>query len=163
MVCFEGKHSVYFGIGVVAMIVYFSMLAVLVTIYADINPCSKIPFAGPQSKVPIFKAVFKTLIVLFYNSDFRGQYLSYFVGLCAVFSVLNLSSRYRRPMYYKKSLDLFSGVCDSALCWAYICVVVHLVLFINRDFHRRGKPDRVPLYGPFDAIRLCGLSLCGRE
>lgn len=125
--CFQGNHSIYFGIGLAFLLIHTFILVVLVTLYADINPCSSIPFAGPQSKIAIAKSSFKMVVVLFYNLDYRGDYVSYFLGFCAVFALLLLAYRYRRIVYYKRGVDTFSAVCDSALAWAYVCVVIHVI------------------------------------
>lgn len=125
--CFQGSHSIYFGIGLAFIVIHIFILVVLVTLYADINPCSMIPFAGPQSKISIAKSSYKMVVVLFYNLDYRGEYVSYFIGFCTVFALLLLTYRYRRIVYYKRGVNTFSAICDSALAWAYVCVIIHII------------------------------------
>jgi PAS domain S-box-containing protein len=125
--CFQGSHSIYFGIGLAFLLIHICILVILVTLYADINPCSSIPFAGPQSKIAIAKSAYKMIVVLFYNLDHRGDYVSYFIGFCTIFALLLLTYRYRRIVYYKRGVNTFSAVCDSALTWAYVCVIIHII------------------------------------
>jgi PAS domain S-box-containing protein len=125
--CFEGSHSAYFGVAVPVLMVFLLLYVVLVTLYADINPCSPIPFAGPQSRVAMAKSAYKVVIVLFYNLDWKGEFVSYFIGFCALFALLLLAYRYRRIVYYKRGINIFSAICDAALTWAYICVLIHII------------------------------------
>lgn len=144
--CFSGKHSVYFSIGIISLIIYFLLLAVFVTLYSDINPCSNVPFSGPQNKILAAKCAFRIVIVLFYTLDFKGQFLSYFIGFCTACIILIIAVRYRRPIYYRKTLDLFSGTCDSALAWTYLGVVLQLVIDSDSDLLERKQFHRPALY-----------------
>jgi PAS domain S-box-containing protein len=125
--CFQGNHSVYFGIGIAMLLLYLLCSVILVTLYADINPCSSIPFAGPQSRISMAKSAYKMIVVIYYNLDYEGKYVQYFIGFCTLFSLLLLAYKYRRIVYYKRGVNTFSAVCDAALTWAYICVLIHII------------------------------------
>lgn len=125
--CFQGNHSVYFGIGIAMLLLYLLCSVILVTLYADINPCSSIPFAGPQSRISMAKSAYKMIVVVYYNLDYEGKYVQYFIGFCTLFSLLLLAYKYRRIVYYKRAVNTFSAVCDAALTWAYICVLIHII------------------------------------
>ena len=109
------------------MLIYLGLFVVLITLYSDVNPCSQIPFSGPQSKIAVTKSAYKMIVVLFYNLDYKGDYVAYFIGFCAASALLLLAYRYKRIIYYRKSVNTFSAIMDVALAWGYVCVLIHIV------------------------------------
>lgn len=132
MNCFSSTHGVYFGISVGFFILYLVEISIFSILYLDINPNSKIPFAGPQSKITLIKIFFKMGLSFIFLMDYEGTYSVYVVsGLTFVYLLL-LMMRYRNIAYFNKSVNSFTCICEVTLFWVSLSVLTH-ILFNDGD------------------------------
>lgn len=100
--------------------------------YWDINPNSKIPMSGPQSKINLVKIFYKILLYVIFLFDDKGTYSVYtLVGMLVCYFVL-LVMRYRTNPYYIRSVNSLNAICEVTLFWSTLCVLTH-VLFNDGD------------------------------
>jgi hypothetical protein len=160
--CFGPLHSAFFAVAIVIFLMYILVYMVVMTLYNEVDPCSLICFSGPQNKVPLFRWIYKLIIVLFYNADTTGKFIPYFLGFCLLVKLLILSFRYRRIVFYNSALNSFTGLCDATIAWVYLCVLIQIVpILVNVDLRRPAVLHWHRLFVHNDPVHVRGLLLLG--
>ena len=69
-------------------------------LFLDMNPNSKLPFAGPQNRMNLIRIIFKVVVSTAFIVDHDGTYSLYTVAVLTVAYGLFLMLRYRSIIYY---------------------------------------------------------------
>lgn len=125
--CFGGAHIVFFILSIVFLVMFIFELVMFSLLFLDINPNSKIPFAGPQNRISLIRIVFKMIVSAVFMVDFEGSFSIYSIGVLTFFYLLFLMIRYRSILYYNKMISSFTCICDVSLFWATLCVLTQIV------------------------------------
>lgn len=125
--CFNGIHLALFLMIILVMTVFLLEISLFSILFLDMNPNSKIPFAGPQNKMALIRIIFKAALSTVFIVDHKGEYSQYTIGLLTFIYFLFLMLRYRNVLYFNKAISAFTGVCDVSLFWVTLCVLIHII------------------------------------
>jgi hypothetical protein len=69
LVCFEGAYFAHLVVAIVGLIILLFTSVLFNMLYIDLNPCSVIPFASPQSRLNLLRLALKVALAIFITVD----------------------------------------------------------------------------------------------
>ncbi len=78
MECYKGIYFLHIVVALIGMVFLLITTYIFGLLSLDLNPWSKVPYAAPGSKVNVIKLVFKILIVLYINLDYKVTFEGFF-------------------------------------------------------------------------------------
>lgn len=67
--CYTGIHILHIIFSILNLLIWFFFTFLFVMFFNESNPLSNIPFAGPISKITLYKFVMKMLLVFYFFID----------------------------------------------------------------------------------------------
>ena len=71
LTCYDGIYFLHLIIGVLGLLLFLIFSIMFILLFADLNPWSTVPFASPQSRLPLIRLVLKLILVLYFTLDFH--------------------------------------------------------------------------------------------
>ena len=75
----------------------------------------------------LIRTFFKGVTATVFMIDHQGIYSVYTVGCMTFCYALFMLFRYRNIIYYRKSVNGFTSVCDATLFWVSLVVLTHVI------------------------------------
>ncbi|KAL4466115.1 hypothetical protein ABPG74_004352 [Tetrahymena malaccensis] len=126
--CYKSNYFIHLSIAIVGFILFVILQTVFYKLYIDLNPCSKNPYAHPQSINDVVKLVLKTALPIYTTFDPEGVYGKPFVICLGIYLICMVSNRFFSLPYYSKSIQNFTLIIDSSLLWivwvSFVCAIV---------------------------------------
>ena len=132
--CYEGTYYIHFTVALIGLFLLVVFSVIFTMLYIDLNPCSQLPFAGPQSYLNQFRLIIKIVIPLWFIIDYKGKYHLFFCYLILVAYFLQLFIRIRSTEMYNKQINKLFVTCDTILLWITFCGCLHAVRFFSNLF-----------------------------
>ncbi|EGR33302.1 PAS domain S-box family protein [Ichthyophthirius multifiliis] len=87
-----------------------------------------IPFAQPQTQLPLLKLTLKIFLPLYTQIDYEGKRIELFVLFNIISYIGILFMRFKYPSIYNKKVQNFSIFCESLMFWISLCVLITLYI-----------------------------------
>ena len=69
LTCYSGVHILHLVFSGMDLLIWFFFTAMFMTFFCEYNPISNLPFAGPLSKIPLYKFMIKMILVFYFFLD----------------------------------------------------------------------------------------------
>ncbi|KAL4478284.1 hypothetical protein ABPG72_016596 [Tetrahymena utriculariae] len=122
--CYSGLYFFHLTIAVLGMIIFIFLCLVFTFMFIDMNPSSSIPFASPQTLMPLIKLAMKFLLPFYVTIDYGGKFIQQFIVILNVLFLFMLFMRYKTAPYYNKKIQSFVIFCESLIFWVAFCALV---------------------------------------
>ncbi|EGR31396.1 PAS domain S-box family protein [Ichthyophthirius multifiliis] len=119
--CYSGIFFVHFAFSIISLIYYIALSLIFILLFIDLNPSSQLPFASPQTQMPIIKFCIKIILPLYATIDSSGQFVKQFIIILCIIYLLLVFSRYRTLPYYNKNVQRLVVYCECLLFWVTFC------------------------------------------
>ena len=70
--CYEGVYIVHLVVSIAGLALSLIFSLTFTLLYIDLNPCSQLPFAAPQSRLNVFRLLLKIVIPLWFTVFLRS-------------------------------------------------------------------------------------------
>jgi hypothetical protein len=100
--CYEGTYYIHFSFACLGMVIMVLFSLIFSLLYIDQNPCSQHPFAGPQSRLSIFRLFLKISIPLYFLIDYQKNNSLLFIYIITAIYFLMLIIRVKATEMYNK-------------------------------------------------------------
>ncbi|KAL4450352.1 hypothetical protein ABPG74_009058 [Tetrahymena malaccensis] len=124
LTCYSGLYFLHLTIAVIGMMIFIFLCLVFTFMFIDMNPSSSIPFASPQTLMPLIKLGMKFLLPLYVTVDYGGKFIQQFIVVLNVLFLFMLFMRYKTAPYYNKKIQSFVIFCESLIFWVAFCALV---------------------------------------
>ncbi|EAR83935.1 PAS domain S-box protein (macronuclear) [Tetrahymena thermophila SB210] len=126
--CYNGIYFVHFSLAVLGMILLLLFTVLFLRLYIDLNPCSTLPFAQPQSQTSLVRTVLKILLPMYTTFDPNANIAKPFIVCMALYQLLVLGYRYISAPLYNRSVQQLSCIIDVCCFWiscaSFICALI---------------------------------------
>ncbi|EAR98621.2 PAS domain S-box protein (macronuclear) [Tetrahymena thermophila SB210] len=124
MNCYSGLYFLHLTIAIIGMLIFIFLCLVFTFMFIDMNPSSVIPFASPQTLMPLIKLGMKVLLPFYVTIDYGGKFIQQFIVVLNVLFLFMLFMRYKTAPYYNKKIQSFVIFCESLIFWVAFCALV---------------------------------------
>ena len=69
LTCYSGLHMLHMVFSGINIVIWLFFTILFIMFFAEYNPLSDIPFAGPFSKIGLYKLLVKMLLVIYFILD----------------------------------------------------------------------------------------------
>ena len=111
--CLGGDHIILLITGMLVGIKFIIISFISCRCYYEINPFSKIPFAGPMSSQLLVKFWIKGLIVASFHYDATNQVSNYILVFIGLFYLCKQMLRIKYLVYYDITVSTYTDICDT--------------------------------------------------
>ncbi|KAL4485750.1 hypothetical protein ABPG72_012290 [Tetrahymena utriculariae] len=126
--CYKQSYFIHLSIAIFGFIIFAVLQTIFYKLYIDLNPCSKNPYAHPQSINDIIKLVLKTALPIYTTFDPEGVYGKALIICLGIYLICMVSNRFFCLPYYSKNIQNFTLIIDSSLLWivwiSFVCAIV---------------------------------------
>jgi len=69
LTCYSGLHILHMVFSALNLLIWVFFTTMFTTFFCEYNPISDLPFAGPLSKIPLYKYLLKMILVFYFFLD----------------------------------------------------------------------------------------------
>jgi len=69
LTCYQGVYFAHLVVAIIGLIILFFTAVLFNMLYIDLNPCSVIPFAAPQSRLNLLRLALKIALAIYATVD----------------------------------------------------------------------------------------------
>ncbi|EGR34896.1 hypothetical protein IMG5_001250 [Ichthyophthirius multifiliis] len=127
--CYSGVYYIHLTFAIICLIFQLIVSFLFMFFFIDLNPSSQLPFASPQSLMPLLKFFIKLILPFYVTIDIDGSYFKQFIIIINIIYLFILLQRYKTLAYYNKNVQQFAVYCECLLFWVTFCCV--LVIYLD--------------------------------